>query len=317
MTASAGYYLYANVENLILKAGAGDIFGVGNELANTLTGNEGANTLLSGAGADLVHAGAGIDIVYGEDGNDRLFGDGDNDFLAGGNGDDVMDGGTGGDSLYGEAGNDTLTGGSDFVFDQLVGGDGNDILHGDSGMADYDYLYGNAGDDSFYVDTGDDLTFEQAGEGTDTVYANVAGANNGVYLYANVENLVLLGTTTFGVGNELANNLTGNASVNLLLGGLGDDVINGKGGNDVLFGEGGSDTFIFEHGTGGDVIGDFLAGTDKINLHAFGFADFQTVINSMHEVNGTTAIDLGGGDFIVLNGVTIATLQAHPGDFIL
>jgi len=35
----------------------------------------------------------------------------------------------------------------------------------------------------------------------------------------------------------------------------------------------------------------------------------------MHEVNGTTAIDLGGGDFIVLNGVAEASL--HAGDFIL
>jgi len=35
----------------------------------------------------------------------------------------------------------------------------------------------------------------------------------------------------------------------------------------------------------------------------------------MHEVNGTTAIDLGGGDFIVLNGVAEAAL--HAADFIL
>jgi Ca2+-binding RTX toxin-like protein len=312
---TANYYLYANVEDLTLAAGAGNIFGVGNELVNTLTGNEGDNTLLAGAGDDFVHAGAGVDIVYGEAGADTLFGDAGNDFLAGGDGNDVIDGGAGGDSVYGEAGNDTLYSGTTFEFDILVGGDGNDILHGDSGNGDYDYLYGNAGDDIFYVDTGDDLTFEQAGEGTDTVYANVAGANNGVYLYANVENLVLLGTTTFGVGNELANTLTGNASANYLLGGAGDDILNGKGGNDVLFGQAGADRFVFEHGTGGDVIGDFTPGTDKIDLSAIGFADFQTVMNAMHGVNGTTAIDLGGGDLIVLNGVAAAQLQAS--DFIL
>ena len=111
------------------------------------------------------------------------------------------------------------------------------------------------------------------------------------------------------------NHLTGNDVANYLLGGAGNDVLNGKGGNDVLFGESGADTFVLEHGTGGDVIGDFTAGTDKIDLTAFGFADYQTVINSMHEVNGTTAIDLGGGDFIVLNGVAEASL--HAGDFIL
>jgi Ca2+-binding RTX toxin-like protein len=314
IVSTANFYLYANIEDLTLAAGAGNIFGVGNELANTLTGNEGNNTLLAGGDADVVHAGAGVDIVYGEAGDDLLYGDAGNDFLAGGIGNDTIDGGAGGDSVYGEAGNDILYGGSTFEFDILVGGDGNDVLHGDSGLGDYDYLYGNAGDDAFYVDTGDDLTFENAGEGTDTVYANVAGANNGVYLYANVENLVLLGTTTFGVGNELANTMTGNASGNYLLGGAGDDVLNGKAGGDVLFGEAGADRFVFEHGTGGDVIGDFQVGVDKIDLTAIGYT-WQQVQNSLHENGGNTAIDLGGGDLVVLNGVTAAHLQAS--DFIL
>ncbi len=312
---SASYYLFANFENLTLAAGAGDIFGVGNELANTIQGNEGSNLLIAGAGDDVVHGGDGVDSLFGQDGNDQLFGDAGIDYLVGGNGNDVLDGGTQADALYGEDGNDTLTGGTDFATDILVGGNGNDILHGDSGEGDYDLMDGGSGDDVYYVDTGDDLTFEAAGGGTDTVYANVAGANNGVYLYANVENLVLLGTTTFGVGNELDNHLTGNASANWLLGGAGNDVLNGKAGNDVLFGEAGADTFIFEHGTGGDVIGDFTPGTDKIDLSAFGITDYQAVINSMHEVNGTTAIDLGGGDFIVLNGVANASL--HASDFIL
>lgn len=313
VVSTSNFYLYANIENLTLAADAGDIFGVGNELANTILGNQGANTLLGGGGGDTIRGGAGIDIIYGEGSDDQLFGDDGNDVLAGGIGNDIIDGGTGGDSLYGEEGNDTLIGGSDFVFDQLVGGAGDDILRGDSGLGDYDYLYGNTGNDTFYVDTPADLAFEQAGEGTDTVYANINGA--GYYLYDNIENLVLLGNTPFGVGNALDNRLTGNAQGNYLLGGGGNDMLNGKGGNDVLFGEAGADTFVFERGTGGDVIGDFVAGTDKIDLSALGFADYQAVINSMHEVNGTTAIDLGSGDFIVINGVAQATLSA--GDFIL
>jgi Ca2+-binding RTX toxin-like protein len=310
---TAGYYLYANIENLTLAPGAGDIFGVGNELANIIAGNEGSNLLIAGAGDDTVHGGAGVDSLFGQDGNDHLFGDAGIDYLVGGNGDDVLDGGTEADALYGEDGNDTLIGGSDFQTDILVGGNGNDVLHGDSGLGDYDLMDGGAGDDTYYVDTPADLTFEAVAGGTDTVYANINGA--GYYLYANVENLVLLGTTPYGVGNELDNHLTGNASANYLLGGGGNDVLNGKAGNDVLFGESGADTFVFEHGTGGDVIGDFVAGTDKIDLTAFGFANFDTLVNSMHEVNGTTAIDLGGGDFIVLNGVAEASL--HAGDFIL
>jgi len=311
--ASIGHYLFANVENLTLAAGAGDVFGVGNELANIVTGNEGSNLLIAGAGDDVVHGGAGVDSLFGQDGNDHLFGDAGIDYLVGGNGDDVIDGGTSADALYGEDGNDTLSGGTDFQTDILVGGNGNDVLHGDSGLGDYDLMDGGAGDDAYYVDTPADLTFEAVGGGTDTVYASISGA--GYYLYANVENLVLQGNTPYGVGNELDNHLTGNASANYLLGGAGNDMLNGKGGNDVLFGESGADTFVFEHGTGGDVIGDFLSGTDKIDLSAFGFANFQALVNAMHEVNGTTAIDLGGGDFIVINGVAEASL--HAGDFIL
>jgi len=313
VVASAGYYLYANIENLALAAGAGDIFGVGNELSNGILGNDGSNLLIAGGGDDTVYGGAGADSLFGQDGNDHLLGNTGIDYLVGGNGDDALDGGTEADALYGEDGNDTLIGGTDFQTDILVGGNGNDVLHGDSGLGDYDLMDGGAGDDAYYVDTPADLTFEAIGGGTDTVYANISGA--GYYLYANVENLVLQGDTPYGVGNELDNHLTGNDVGNYLLGGAGNDMLNGKAGNDVLFGESGADTFVFEHGTGGDVIGDFLAGADKIDLSAFGFANFQAVVNSMHEVNGTTAIDLGGGDFVVLNGVAEATL--HAGDFIL
>jgi hypothetical protein len=83
----------------------------------------------------------------------------------------------------------------------------------------------------------------------------------------------------------------------------------------VLFGQGGNDTFVFEHGTGGDVIGDFTHGQDKINLHAFGFASFAALQASFHQVGGDGAIDLGGGDFVVLQGVTMSALDG--GDFVL
>ena len=313
--ASTGFYLYDNVENLTLDSGAGDIFGVGNALANKITGNEGENLLIGGGGGDTIHGGVGNDSLFGQDGADHLYGDGGTDYLVGGIGNDTLNGGAGPDALYGEDGKDTLWGGTTFDTDILVGGAGDDVLHGDSGLGDYDRMDGGAGNDSYYVDTGDDLTFEAADGGIDTVFANVAGDNNGVYLYANVENLVLLGTTTFGVGNELANVLTGNDSVNWLLGGDGNDTLNGKAGNDVLFGQGGNDTFVFEHGTGGDVIGDFTHGEDKIDVHDFAFASFAALQASFHQVGSDGAIDLGGGDFIVLQGVTMTSLDS--GDFVL
>jgi Ca2+-binding RTX toxin-like protein len=313
--ASAGFYLYENLENLILLDDTGDIFGVGNALANEITGNNGSNLLIAGGGADILHGQDGNDSLYGQDGSDALFGDAGIDYLVGGIGDDLLYGEDQADALYGEEGNDTLFGGDTFDTDILVGGAGNDFLFGNSGQSDYDRMDGGDGDDTYFVDTGDDLTFEAADGGTDIVYAYVPGTNNGVYLYAEVENLELVNATRFGVGNGLDNHLTGSETGNWLLGGAGSDTIDGKAGGDVLFGEAGNDTFVFEHGTGGDVVGDFAHGEDKMNLTDFHFADFATLQNSFHQAGSDGAIDLGGGDFVVLPGVTMATLDA--GDFVL
>ncbi len=311
VNSTVGFYLYANIE--ILRLGADARFGVGNNIANQMSGNDSGVLLLGGGGDDQLEGGAGVDSLFGEAGNDLLFGYGGIDYLVGGAGHDTLVGGNDADALYGEDGDDTINPGGDFATDILVGGNGNDVLHGDSELGDYDLMDGGAGDDIYYVDTPADLTFEAASGGLDTVYARIVGA--GYYLYANVENLILLGGTPFGVGNELDNQLTGNSAANYLLGGAGNDVLNGKGGRDVLFGESGADVFVFERGTGGDVIGDFAAGIDKIDLSALGFTSFAAVVRSMHEVGGTTAIDLGGGDLVVINGVPIASLRAE--DFIL
>lgn len=99
VVSTSNYYLYANIENLTLDEGAGNIFGVGNDIANTVTGNSGNNRLLGGGGNDTVSGRGGVDTIFGEAGDDRLFGDAGNDYLAGGFGNDTIDGGTSGDSL--------------------------------------------------------------------------------------------------------------------------------------------------------------------------------------------------------------------------
>jgi Ca2+-binding RTX toxin-like protein len=313
VNAAINHYLHSNVENLTLDAAAGGIFGVGNALANTILGNAAQNLLLAGAGNDIVRGGGARDAIFGEDGDDQLFGDAGVDYIVGGAGDDKINGGDDSDEVFGGDGNDILYGGASFSTDILVGGAGNDILYANSGLGDYDLIDGGSGDDIYYVDTPADLTFEAVGGGTDTVYADIAGA--GFYLYANTENLVLQGNTPFGVGNELDNRLTGNAIGNYLLGGAGNDRLNGMAGNDVLFGEAGADTFIFSAGSGGDVIGDFARGSDKIDLAAYGFANFAALQANFSQVGGNGAINLGGGNFIVLNGVTMSQLTAA--DFIL
>ncbi|MBO9502758.1 hypothetical protein J7346_13690, partial [Brevundimonas sp. A19_0] len=202
--ASSSFYLYDNIETLILT-GTANSFGVGNALDNTINGNDGRNLLLGGGGNDQITGHAGNDNLFGEAGDDEIYGGTGIDYLVGGAGNDFLSGGDDADALYGEDGDDYLEGGNTFHTDILVGGEGKDILRGDSSLADYDLMDGGAGDDLYWVDTGDDLTFEASNGGTDTVYADVRVENAGVYLYANVENLVLVGTTAFGVGNGLAN----------------------------------------------------------------------------------------------------------------
>jgi Ca2+-binding RTX toxin-like protein len=243
-----------------------------------------------------------------------MYGEAGIDVLIAGIGNDWLDGGDNPDELHGEGGNDTLYGGTGFHTDILVGLDGNDILDGSAhppsgqprNQGDFDYLYGGLGNDTYYVDTPADLTFEfnDGAEGHDVVYADIVGA--GYYLYGSVEDLILLGSTPFGVGNGLANVITGNAIPNWLLGGAGNDRLNGKGGNDVLFGEAGADTFVFQPGTGGDVIGDFVKGSDKIELSGTAFSSFAQLTASgfLFENAGSSVINLGSGDFVVINGLT-------------
>ncbi len=331
--AKSNFYLWDGVETLVLMnddaGGAKDLFGVGNGLDNRISGNYGNNLLIGGGGNDEINASLGNDALFGEAGDDRLHGGVDIDYLVGGDGNDTLDGDASADAIYGEAGDDMLIGGSDdFSTDILVGGVGRDTLDGASGRGDYDLMDGGADDDLYRVDTPADLTFEAAGGGTDTVIATISGA--GYYLYPHVENLELQGSTPFGVGNDLANRLTAGSGTQWLLGGAGDDTIDGGAGNDVLFGESGADVFLFRKivpddpfagasiietvTSGADVIGDFQPGSDRIQLSGYGFTSFESLRAGFVEVNGTTAINFGDGNFVVLNGVANAALSA--GDFI-
>ncbi len=268
-TALTSHHLHAGIEALVLAPGAGDLLGIGNALDNMLTGNEGANLLIGREGADTL-----------------LGGDGD-------------------DSLYGTSGEDSIEGGAGA--DHLVGGQGRDTLDGASGFGEADRLYGQAGDDDYVVDQPADLVFERAGEGTDTVHARIAGT--GYALPGGIENLVLLGATPSGLGNELANAITGNAEDNLLRGGDGEDTLDGRAGDDLLFGEAGADTFVFGRGGGSDVLGDFVAGLDHIRLGGLGFASFAEVLAVTGDADGAAAIDFGEGDVISLAGIARAALS--------
>jgi Ca2+-binding RTX toxin-like protein len=116
------------------------------------------------------------------------------------------------------------------------------VLNGDGGT---DTLVGGAGNDTYRVDQPDEVVTELAGEGTDTVYANITFT-----LGANVENLILVENVNSdidGTGNELANAITGNIGANTLRGLAGDDTLDGGAGADILVGGVGNDTYVVDN----------------------------------------------------------------------
>jgi Ca2+-binding RTX toxin-like protein len=205
----------------------------------------------------------------------------------GGSAADVLIGNTAGNNLYGNGGNDTIEGsaGNDLLKgaagrDRLDGGAGKDSLDGGGGI---DTMVGGGGNDVFYVTAGD-VVRESKGGGTDTVRSGV-----NFTLGNNVENLVLSGAKDVrGVGNTLANNLTGNNGDNTLIGNSGADVLKGNGGSDVLrggagsdklTGGGGADSFRFDTKLGAsnvDRVTDFKPGTDTVVLDQTVFAALAT-----------------------------------------
>jgi Ca2+-binding RTX toxin-like protein len=255
-------------------------------IINTGSGNDNIN-ISSAPGSSVwgnssVAAGAGNDTAIGSSGNDQLFGEGGDDYLVGGDGNDFIEGGIGSDALVGI----------------------------DSVSADT--LLGGAGDDVYYIDTGD-VVIEVANEGTDTVYAN-----GNFTLTANVEHLILQASATNGTGNDLGNYIAANTTLGVtisglagndsLVGGTDNDSLIGGADNDSIEGKSGSDTI--EGGTGNDTLyggGDndtLLGGTETDYLFGEAGSDFLNGDAGNDILYGGTENDtlLGGDDNDYLSG---------------
>ncbi|BAZ43747.1 hemolysin-type calcium-binding region [Chondrocystis sp. NIES-4102] len=174
--------------------------------------------------------------------------------------------------------NNILTG--NVAANLLEGVDGQDTLEGKGGA---DTLKGGLGNDTYIIDNTDIITEDPIdSNGIDTVQANF-----NYTLGENLENLVLIGTTISGDGNELGNFLTGNAVNNSLNGNDGNDTLVGNLGTDTLKGGLHNDTYIID--ASDIIIEDLNAGIDTVNP-AFTY----TIANSPNLEN----IELQGiGDF--------------------
>lgn len=216
--------------------------------------------------------GTTIENFIGGSGNDTVLGNGANNTLKGRNGDDDLSGRSGNDTLIGGAGHDTLRGGSGA--DKLKGGTGNDTLRGGSGA---DRMYGNGNDDRMYGDGGNDRMY--GGGGNDRMY-----------------------------GGSKSDRLFGNSGNDQLNGGRGSDTITGGRGDDVLIGGRGSDTFVFSTNFGSDFVTDYNKGTDELSLNDVlwggGLTRAQVVNQFASVVSGDVVFDFGGGNIIILDGVS-------------
>ena len=141
--------------------------------ADVISGSPFANKIWGGGGDDAIRGGDGVDIVYGEAGNDEIWGDAGND---------VLDGGALADRLHGGSGNDLINGGD--YRDILWGDSGDDSLHGQAGDDTLvgigggvsDRLYGEDGNDGFWLDT--DSTETHDASSAESSARNVHRVNN-------------------------------------------------------------------------------------------------------------------------------------------
>ena len=293
-----------------IDGGAGDDTIFGNDGNDTLHGGAGNDRIVGGNGCDRIYGEDGRDVIEGNNDNDTIIGGSGGDDIDGGSGDDaisggsdddVVRGGSGDDALYGEDGNDTINGddGTDVLSggagndnlsggdgdDVLLGGDGRDVLDGGKGSdwldggADGDSLDGGAyrggyDNDTYVVDTPEDIVIERPDKGIDRIRSSISYAL-GNYM----EDLELVGSAAIsGTGNAKDNRLLGNEADNLLVGGAGWDFLEGRAGNDTLDGGEGEDRL---RGGEGD---DLLNGGAGSDLMAGGAGDDSYTVDAAGDV---------------------------------
>jgi Ca2+-binding RTX toxin-like protein len=235
--ASRAFTLPDNVENLTLT----DVLNInatGNILDNILRGNSGDNVIRGGGGTDTAYGGLGNDIYYDIATAIEYAGEGVDTYVNKYGGllpDNIenfwLDDGSG---VYysppitatGNTLDNIIVGRKNIQTDTLNGGVGADTLIAEGGT----FIVDNPGDKIILTGTSSPLSR------TVQSYINWT-------LQENIATLKLIGSNSInGIGNDLANTLTGNTADNVLDGGAGNDTINGGTGNDTLIGGAGNDT---------------------------------------------------------------------------
>src|SRR5262245_4594030 len=187
-------------------------------------------------------------------------------------------------------------------------------------------MVGGLGDDTYFVDSPNDIVTENFGEGIDTVRAFTH-----YRLPENVENLTLGGTESLqGYGNAFDNIITGNVGDNLLDGGIGVDTMRGGNGNDVYFVDNFGDVVIENTGEGIDTIYltigfAYQLPTNVENAIALSVAPPNSTVvlngndlpNALFGTSGADYLDgKGGGDWLVGGKGDDTYFVDSPGDMV-
>ena len=286
-----------NVEN-VDGSGFGDTLNGSND-ANLLQGLAGDDTLRGFGGNDTLIGGAGTDTMQGGTGNDIYYIDSLSDIVTelAGEGADILYTGFGytlaaGTSvelltttdLAGTAAID-LTGNE--LANTLWGNNGANTLTGGGGA---DTLVGFDGDDTYQVSSGLETIVENAGQGTDIVYASVGytlTANAHVELLATAS---IAGTAAINLtGNNLDNTIWGNNGNNTLSGGIGgQDTLVGFLGNDIYLVNNVTETIVENAGEGTDIV--YVNSSYTLSAHA------SIELLSTYDIAGTQNYDMTGNN---------------------
>ena len=299
-----------HIENLIFT-GAANLNGTGNGLNNAITGNSGNNYLIGGDGNDTLNGGTGTDVMTGGLGDDRFYVDNTGDKvveLTGQGTDSVFSSVT--FSLGGQyienltlSGTGSINAMGNALNNTLVGNSGDNVLDGNLGA---DMMSGGLGNDTYYIDNSGDRVTELTGEGTDTVISSLSYA-----LGDFIENLTLTGSGNLnGVGNGLANTITGNTGNNTIVGGQGADTMVGGLGNDTYYVDNPGDKVVESANQGTDSVFSSvsfsLVGQHIENLTLAGTANLtgtgNALANTLVGNAGSNTLDGNGGNDTLTGG---------------
>jgi Ca2+-binding RTX toxin-like protein len=178
--------------------------------------------------------------------------------------------------------------------------------------AGFDLVTGSLQNDAVDLGAGNDRA--SVGAGDDTVLGGsgndrLSGGSGGDVLDGGSGRDALYGGNDADVlrGGTHADKLYGGAQADTLYGGNGRDVLVGGGGADLLFGGAGADRFVFLPGQGGQEIGDFSDGSDRIDIRGY-HVRFDDLVT--HGTRDGVEVILPGGDTILIAGLHAGQIDA-------